>query len=428
MPSTITPGSLVQLVAHPVELASALPTLEPPEVAAACDRLPPADAARVIAALPPQFAARVLDEESLSRPEELIPHLSGAYAASLLDAMRPPRRQTILRTVAPRDRSRLRAHLDPEVRREARNAGIDTGSPARVLPPGTTASARRGPSWRLAIPLALGALALVALHRELHAIAYHDLVRAATLIPAGRLWLAVALTAAGYAVLAGYDLLALSYVDGRIPPRRALFASFIAAALSQNVGFSAVTGASVRFRFWSGWGLSAPAIFEGVTFTAVTFWLGVVAVAGGSLVVGGGRPWVSPAAAAWPRPGGFTLLAIAIAYVAWASLDRGARSVRGWAVRPPGPRLAAGQLLLSSLDWLLAALVLRVLLPAGIPLALPAFVGMFVVAQVAGVISHVPGGLGVFEGTMVLMLRSVLPPHVVLGALLAFRATYYLLP
>ncbi|HXT49704.1 MAG TPA: hypothetical protein VN811_01605, partial [Thermoanaerobaculia bacterium] len=61
-------------------------------------------------------------------------------------------------------------------------------------------------------------------------------------------------------------------------------------------------------------------------------------------------------------------------------------------------------------------------------LTYPAFFGAFLLCQVIGVASTVPAGLGVFEATMLLALSSFLPKSALLGALLAFRFVYYLVP
>lgn len=46
----------------------------------------------------------------------------------------------------------------------------------------------------------------------------------------------------------------------------------------------------------------------------------------------------------------------------------------------------------------------------------------------AGVVSNVPGGVGVFETVVILLLSGQLPADAVLAALLAYRIVYYLLP
>jgi phosphatidylglycerol lysyltransferase len=90
--------------------------------------------------------------------------------------------------------------------------------------------------------------------------------------------------------------------------------------------------------------------------------------------------------------------------------------------------MTGAQVLLSSIDWTLAGAALFVLLPDAPGLTLPRFLGIFLLAQVAGLGSHVPAGLGVFETAMVMLLAPWLPGDAVLGSVLAYRIVYYLLP
>lgn len=280
-----------------------------------------------------------------------------------------------------------------------------------------------------AVTLAIGVFALAMLRHELHSYGYHQIMRIAFGLPAIRLWTAVAFTIVGYAMLAGYDALALAYVGRPLGARRTIFASFVAYALSMNVGFSAITGASIRYRFWSSWGLSAPEIAQGIAFTTITFWLGVVAVGGAALAFGAvptdALHVLSPIG--W-RVVGAALLAIVIGYVLWAALFRRAMTVRGWVFTAPRPSLAIAQVATSSLDWILAGLTLYLLVPHTGGLGAPSFVGFFLVAQIIAVMSHVPGGVGVFETLMLLMLKPWVATPDLIGALVAYRAVYYLLP
>ncbi|HEX4936068.1 MAG TPA: bifunctional lysylphosphatidylglycerol flippase/synthetase MprF, partial [Gemmatimonadaceae bacterium] len=150
-------------------------------------------------------------------------------------------------------------------------------------------------------------------------------------------------------------------------------------------------------------------------------------------VVGLVEPAASLARLHLPVPLVRTLAGLSVAataaYVGWSLVARG-RALRlwRWEVAVPSPRLVAGQLCVAALDWTLAASVLFVLLPAGHGIRFPAFVAAFLLSQTAGLISHVPGGLGVFESLIVLQVGSVVPTDRLLGALLAYRAVFYLLP
>ena len=99
-----------------------------------------------------------------------------------------------------------------------------------------------------------------------------------------------------------------------------------------------------------------------------------------------------------------------------------------WEFPVPSTRLALAQLLVAVVDWTAAAAVLYVLLPPGYRLSFLPVLGVFLLAQFAGILSHVPGGLGVFEAIVVVLLKPYVPAASIVGSLLAYRAIYYLLP
>src|SRR6476620_11890401 len=103
------------------------------------------------------------------------------------------------------------------------------------------------------------ALAFFLLARVLKSYHYRDLMRQVWTLPHSHLLLALLLTALAYAVLPGYDAIALDYVEHPLPVRRIAYGSFIAYALSHSLGFPLLTGGPVRYRFWSVWGLSTSA-------------------------------------------------------------------------------------------------------------------------------------------------------------------------
>jgi hypothetical protein len=155
----------------------------------------------------------------------------------------------------------------------------------------------------------------------------------------------------------------------------------------------------------------------------------VWAVAGGALLFDAGTLAGSLALpAAFGRGLGAALLLLALATAVAPLWWRRPVNVRGWTIPPPSPAIAAGQLLIGVVDWIIAAAVLFVLLPAGVPIGFGHFAALFVVAQVAGVASHVPAGLGVFETVMLVALSPHAPSPALLGALLAYRVVYYVLP
>lgn len=288
-------------------------------------------------------------------------------------------------------------------------------------------AARAGRVLPAAIALLLFIAGLEVLRRELHTLTWQALSAGALGTPAWLVATAFLLTALNYAVLSGYDFIALASIGRRLPAARVAVTSFLAYAIANSVGMAMLSGASVRYRFYSRWGISGQQFSQIVISYSVTFWLGLLALGGLSLVFSPlARSWDAPIAALATGIG-IALLAVSVAYVVTAAVRRRPLYVKGFRLPLPSARLATLQLLLSSMDWMLAGAVLYVLLPRGAaPFAV--VLGAFLAAQILGLAAHVPGGVGVFEGTIVLLLKPYMTSVQLAPALVAYRVVYYVVP
>ncbi|MFQ6078460.1 MAG: bifunctional lysylphosphatidylglycerol flippase/synthetase MprF, partial [Thermodesulfobacteriota bacterium] len=277
--------------------------------------------------------------------------------------------------------------------------------------------------------LILFAVALWILHHELGEYHYNDIVQDLWELPTRRLLLALALTILSYSIMTGYDALALRYIRHPLAYVKIALASFIGYSFSNNIGLSMIAGGSVRYRLYSAWNLSTIEITEVVAFCSLTLWLGFFSLGG---VVFLFEPVVVPEALHLPfasvRPLGMIFLVLVGGYVLWSALRKSPLKLREWEFPLPSIRLSLIQIIMASLDWILAGSVLYSLLPATANLSYPGFLGIFLLAQIAGLASQIPGGLGVFESVIVLLLSRYLPASSILGSLLAYRGIYYLLP
>ncbi len=271
--------------------------------------------------------------------------------------------------------------------------------------------------------------AVWAIHRELQGHRYRDVVAALHAFQPHTLLTALGLTALSYFILTAYDTMGLRFVGRKLAYRRIALASFIGYAFSNSLGFPLLTGVPIRYRLYSGWGLSAIQITQLIAFYTTTFWIGFFTIGALVLLLAPPQlpgalhlPWVSV------RLLGLLFLAAVAAYFIASIVRRKPLRIRSLELQLPRPPLPFAQAAAGALDWLVAAGVAYVLLPAGHGLAFPAFLGIFLLAQMAGLLSHVPGGLGVFEAIVLLSLPQSFPQSAALGALLAYRLIYYLLP
>ena len=245
----------------------------------------------------------------------------------------------------------------------------------------------------------------------------------------GRIGQAIVLTALGYAVMTLYDMFALTAIGKRLPRRRVALISFISYAFSNTLGMALLVSGSIRYRFYIQAGLSTADVAKVVLFCTVSFWLGLCAVTGATLLLEPVSPQLPFAALHIPL--GIVLTLLPLAWLLGGLLRREPLRFRRWQLALPSFGTALRQVLVGALDWGLAAAVLYALMPSEIVIDFGPFLAIFVLAQMAGLVSHVPGGLGVFEAVMLAGLGATGNATLsapMLGALAAFRGVYYLLP
>ncbi|MET0289194.1 MAG: bifunctional lysylphosphatidylglycerol flippase/synthetase MprF [Pseudoxanthomonas sp.] len=289
---------------------------------------------------------------------------------------------------------------------------------------------QHGARWKT-LGLVAGVLVLLVLVSEaFHGfwtqIHYAAVVAAMRATPWQQLALALAATAISFASLTGYDASSLRYVGAKVRYPIVAKASFIAYALANTIGLGVFTGGAVRMRLYGAAGVEPGTITKAIAFNALAFGLGISVVGAVGLMVDARAlaPVLHLPASVLMAVGGTALLV-----TLWLLLmcHKGQARVGRWTVNLPTPALAWGQLALSALDILATGAVLWFLLPAG-TIDFMTFIGFFAAAMVAGVISHVPGGLGVFEAVMLVALGGRISPEALASALVLYRIVYFLLP
>jgi phosphatidylglycerol lysyltransferase len=277
--------------------------------------------------------------------------------------------------------------------------------------------------------LILFSIAVFILRKELHQFRYHDLVREFQAIPKTAILIALALTALNYLVLSLYEILGFRYIRNRLPWYRIALTSFIAFAFSNNVGFYSISGSAVRFRMYSEYGLSALDISRLILFSSgMAFWLGLLTICSIVFLI---EPVTLPSFFHLPAiPDqiiGIAFLIPLLFFLVLPIIRKRPIRIREWEFEMPSPALTVSLVVTACCDWLVFAGILYSVLPLN-GMTFLTFLGIFFVAQLAGLVSHVPGGLGVFETMMLLLLPASIDRPAAFGALVVFRVVYYLLP
>lgn len=269
--------------------------------------------------------------------------------------------------------------------------------------------------------------ALWLIHRELGRYQVEDIGAAVRAIPLGRVAAAFVLTVCSFVALMGYDGLSLRWVRKKLPARNVAFTAFEGFAFSQSFSLGGLTGASVRYRLYSRVGLSAADVATVALINGISFWSGFLTLLGIALLVEPAPPEFLHWGNLGPRVLGLFCLCVVVGVLIANAVRRRPWRIARWSLQPPGPGVAFAQLAIGAVDWALVSGVLFVLLPNG-TISYPAFLSLFLIAQVSGLLSHVPGGLGVFETVLLTTLGSRAPAPALVAALLTFRLVYYVLP
>lgn len=241
------------------------------------------------------------------------------------------------------------------------------------------------------------------------------------------LWMAGAAAFASYTVYCFFDVLGKHYAQHKLPVRQILPVTFVCYAFNLNLS-AWVGGIALRYRLYSRLGLRASQITRVFTMSVLTNWLGYIWLAGLIFVMG----WITPPDS-WEightalRVLGISLLVVALVYL-WAC---GFSKRRHWTIRKheihlPSLRLAALQMLLGAANWSLMALVVYFMLSQKAPY--PEVLGILMISSIAGVIAHIPAGLGVIEAVFVAMLAEELSQSAIVAGLIGYRVVYFLVP
>lgn len=287
------------------------------------------------------------------------------------------------------------------------------------------------------LPPCLGLILLGAIIFELHKVlvkvGFSAILTAFVATPLWSVIGALGFLACSLVIMACYDLPGVFFARRAhecpdLPFQKIGLASFCAYALSHVLGASAITAAAIRLRFYAHWDVPASGLTRIVAISGTNFSLGVISVLGVLLLA-------DPLSVQLPfyladillRAVGAGLLLVPLFYIAAAGRFNSI-TVFGRRITLPGWRLAIWQMLLSCVDICVACAIFYQVLPVAPGLVYSSALSLYVGAFVAGSLSGLPGGVGVFDSVLLLGLSGYISADSALGAILLFRILYFLAP
>lgn len=280
---------------------------------------------------------------------------------------------------------------------------------------------------KLLVPLAFFMLVGTLLVTQLREVEWSGVIRQLWAYPNDLLLGVGLLSATSYLVYSLYDLIGRHQLGHGLARLRVMAIAFVSYAFNLNLG-ALVGGFAFRYRLYARAGLKPAQTTQVLGLSLVTNWLGYLVLAGGIFISGSielPASW-SMGNQALPFIGGLLLLAASAYLLLCVFSKQRSWTVRGQRLRLPSWTVALMQLSLSLTNWLLIGSMLYLLLGQRVPFGL--VLGVLMLSSIAGVITHIPAGLGVIEAVFLTLLGGVVARGELLAALLAYRGVYYLLP
>jgi uncharacterized membrane protein YbhN (UPF0104 family) len=300
-------------------------------------------------------------------------------------------------------------------------------NPIPTTPPETHPSRPWWPALKRVLNigfLILVGVMLILLARRLD---WHEVLHTLRSYELSTLLLAAGAVVLSYGVYSLFDLLGRFYTSHSLPTRQVLLVTFVCYAFNLNLG-SWVGAVALRYRLYSRLGLDQATITRVLSLSLLTNWMSYLCLAGAIFASGLLRlPPQWGVGDAMLQLIGVLLLALALLYYLLCAFSpRRSWTLRGHVLTLPNLRLASIQLLLGASNWSLMALVIFLLMPA--PFDYPTILGVLLISSIAGVITHIPAGLGVLEAVFVALLHHQASKGSLLAGLIGYRVLYYLIP
>jgi glycosyltransferase 2 family protein len=263
---------------------------------------------------------------------------------------------------------------------------------------------------------------------RLRAVDFADVVAQLRALPLAVVLASIACSAGVYTLVGLYEGFGVRIATGQRLTLQAFRTALIANPIGRALGVAMVSGGALRYRMYSALGLSARQVGAVILLVAMPYVIAVGWLIDLSLLFN------SEQASRALRLPPTLIVAIALVGLAkdggWLMLvARRERPLtwRGRSLQLPSLRDTLVQTAFGLGQLSLMTLILYLFMPPELGMSWPAFVAIYCIAFVAGQLSNVPAGLGVLEAALLVMLPHV-PPSRLLGAVLAYRAVYELLP
>lgn len=275
--------------------------------------------------------------------------------------------------------------------------------------------------FKIAAELTIFLVAIFFIHKELKKYNLHDLKSSIEAIPFWAITLIIFFVCLDYLILTCFDVLAFKNENYSLPRKNISFVSFISFAFANSIGLSGLTASGLRLNLYSLLGVPYKTIMNVVIFCYTTFWLGLLWIGGVFLTL---LP-ISLVQIKLPiKLPMDTTVPIGIILLVGATIFTGVIIKK----HKNTNTILINRILIALADWVSLSFVLYFALPPHNRIDFFHFLAIFIIAQILGFLSNVPGGIGVFDLIFLTLLGGAYSSDKIIGALLVYRIAYFFIP
>jgi len=236
------------------------------------------------------------------------------------------------------------------------------------------------------------------------------------------------LTFLSYLIYVSYDLIELLRSQKKRPKfPAAVMAAWSCYAVNFNFG-SLFGGVGMRLKLYTDLQISKQRVGRIVALSTISNWLGYAMISGVILVFSPHLLEEFPGLRHLPlRPLGLFLLSIIAVALILLKTKRHLR-IKSFSFELPSFREGLVRIGLGILNWSVISAIYVGIFSNHYQAEQVIVIVSGLVSAVAGVITHIPGGVGVLEATFLAAIGKDIGSSAVIAGLLFFRAIYYLLP
>ena len=278
------------------------------------------------------------------------------------------------------------------------------------------------------LPYVICAAALALLLRELNGVSVAQLWTEVRARGPAQLGAALGLLVVNFAVMGLYDLIALRQLNEKLPWTLVMATGIQSFAITNLVSHSILTGLAMRARAYGRFGLTLSKLTQITVMNVETWWIGFIFLFG-LVLVSTPLDELREYSELLTMGGGAALLGLGVLYLIGCTVMSGrVVRLRRFEIFLPSLESALQKTVVGAVDTTLVSLTLFALMPADLPLSFPHFLALHLIAHSLGVLTMVPGGLGVLEGVLLKLLEPYGTKGAILASILLFRVVHYLLP